>query len=98
VPFRDALALQVHYDDHAVMLGISTTAEYESEAEYFLNGPLCETCHECHRPQGGRVRFDPASNRYAAESAWGHIATYMILESIAHEYISNWAYYNSRCN
>jgi hypothetical protein len=98
VPFRDASALEEHYDDHAAMLGIPTIAEYEIEAEKSVNGPLCSTRHECNRPQGGRARFDANTSRYATVSAWGHIATYMILETSKHGYATNWAYYISRCN
>jgi hypothetical protein len=80
------------------MLGTLTLADYEAQAEVFMNGPLCPTCEECFRPQGGRVRFDIMTYRYGAVSAWGHIATYMIVESTLHEYPSNWAYFQSRCN
>jgi hypothetical protein len=80
------------------MLGVWTSADYEARAEDFLNGPLCPTCYECNRPQGGRARFDTMTNRYGVVSAWGHIATFMILESITHAYPTNWAYYISRCN
>ena len=87
-----------HYDSHAALLGYPTPNEYEAEADDFLNGPLCATCYECNRPQGGRARFDAMTNRYGAVSAWGHVATYMVLESVTHAYPTNWEYYVSRCN
>jgi hypothetical protein len=98
VPFRDAKALELHYEDHAVLLGAQTLVEYESMAETFMFGPLCTTCYECNRPLGGRARFDSLTSRYGVVSAWGHIATFMILESILHHYPTNWDYYLSRCN
>ena len=79
------------------MLNVYSVAQYEAEAEFFMNGPLCATCRECNRPQGGRARFDYVSQRYGAVSAWGHIATYMVLEPILHYYPTNWEYYISRC-
>jgi hypothetical protein len=97
VPFVDAQSLEQHHEDHGMMLGLPTPAEYEKAAEDFLFGPLCDACHECHRPQGGRARFDTVSYKYGAISADGHIATFMILEGINHHYPSNWAYYLSRC-
>lgn len=79
------------------MLGFYTPAEYEKAAEDFLFGPLCDTCHECQRPQGGKARFDAVSYKYGAVSAYGHIATFMIIEATLHCYPTNWAYYISRC-
>jgi hypothetical protein len=98
VPFRDSRSLETHFFDHAALLGVQELMEYAISAENFLNGPLCATCSECNRPQGGRVRFDIMTSRYGAVSALGHIATYMVVESICHEYPTNWEYFVSRCN
>jgi len=98
MPFRDAVALEEHFFYHGPLLGIETSANYEARADAFMHGALCQTCYECYRPHGGRVRFNNVTNEYATLSAYGYIATYMILESITHEYPTNWEYYQSRCN
>lgn len=98
MPFRDALDCEEHFQDHGTLLNIATVQDYEHAADQFMHGILCNTCYECHRPQGGRVRFDAVSSRYGVVTTYGHIATFMIVESINHHYPTNWEYYISRCN
>lgn len=98
VPFYSAKALQLHFSDHGALLGIEDVSEYEAKADEFMYGPLCHTCYECERPQGGRARYNAVTQEYGCVSAHGYVATYMIPEPVCHNYPTNWEYYLSRCN
>jgi pyocin large subunit-like protein len=100
VPFRSPNDLQQHFSDHAAeFVGIKTSADYLARAEAFLNGPLASTTTlECHRPQGGRARYDTVTQEYGSVRRDGTIATYFIPDPAVHLEGSNLDYYNSHCN
>lgn len=98
MPFRDAQDLQDHFTDHhAEFVGIATANDYLTRAEAFLNGPLSATALECFRSQGGRARYDPATQEYGAVRRDGTICTYFIPDPAIHGLPTNLDYFHAHC-
>jgi pyocin large subunit-like protein len=60
----DAQELAPHFAEHGADFGAITMAEYERIADAMWNNPMPAHVHECFRPQGGAVRFDPTTDAY----------------------------------
>jgi hypothetical protein len=67
VPFENDQALVDHFQKHGLDLSdVLTVADYLFRAERFLFGAMSATAIECIRPNGGRARYDPATEEYGA--------------------------------
>ena len=98
VPFRDLRDAEQHFEDHGhEFIEVLTVDDYVERAEWFMNGPMSATGLECSRPQGGRARYDPATDEYGAVRADGTIATYFIPNPHEHWCPSNMQYFRDHC-
>jgi hypothetical protein len=64
------------FNKHGADFGASNPEEYERLADKFLGGALPDDVYECARPEGDRLRFDPASEAYGVIDGLGIIRTY----------------------
>src|SRR5439155_16206862 len=98
VPFRDAIDLQQHFEDHGHEFpGIRTSAAYLILAERFLNGLQGPNTVECGRLQGGRARYDTVTQEYGAVRTDGTICTYFRPNPAIHGLASNMHYFLAHC-
>jgi filamentous hemagglutinin len=98
VPFENDQALADHFQKHGSDLSdVLTVADYLFSAERFLFGAMSATAIECIRPNGGRARYDSATEEYGAVRPDGFIATYFIPDPAVHGLQTNRDYFESRC-
>jgi len=94
VPFASAQGLADHFLKHkSAFVGIFSEADYLARAESFLFGAMSSTAVECVRPNGGRARYDPASEEYGTVRPDGLIGTYFVPDPAVHGFPSNLDYF-----
>jgi len=74
--FESIAQLNRHFSEHGSDFAASNSTEYEQMADAFLSGDKPETVHECVRPEGAKVRYDPASEAFGVVDGGGIIRTY----------------------
>lgn len=98
MPFENDQALADHFQKHAsTFQDVLTQIEYLMRAERFLFGAIGATVAECVRGNGGRARYDPATEEYGTVRPDGFIATYFIPDPAVHSLPTNRDYFESRC-
>jgi len=74
--FESLVQLNRHFGEHGNDFGASNPADYEQMADTFLSGDKPETVHECARPGGTKIRYDPTSEAFGIIDNGGIIRTY----------------------
>lgn len=111
--FESLQQLKRHFAEHGGDFGASDADDYQRLADTFLGGDKPDTVHECVRPSGARLRYDPTSEAFGVLDAGRIIRTYYkpipcsrvpMHEREAtrqagrcHTAANNLAYFNSEC-
>jgi pyocin large subunit-like protein len=111
--FESVAQLNRHFGEHGHDFGASNPTEYEEMADIFLGGDKPEATHECARPGGAKLRYDPNSEAFGALDGAGIIRTYFkpvpcsslpgaVRESRrqagrCHRYANNLVYFKAEC-
>jgi pyocin large subunit-like protein len=74
--FLNTRQLNRKFSKHGADFGASNAEEYERFADDFLGSSARSGVHECGRPQGDKVRYDPQTDAYGVLDAAGVIRTY----------------------
>ncbi len=72
--FRDAEALQEHYQKHGVEMGFSSALEYEQAASDVINNP--NALHKTEAEDGDDVYYLEETNDFVIVATYGSIRTY----------------------
>jgi hypothetical protein len=88
--------LQDHFDRHGGDFGATTPAEYEQQADRFLNDPPGEGVLEKVRPNGDVVRYNPVTDEFGVTQPDGTIRTYFKPDPAVHGYPTNLDYFNAQ--
>jgi pyocin large subunit-like protein len=74
--FESVAQLNRHFSEHGDDFGASNPNEYEQMADDFLGVDKPQTVHECARPGGSKLRYDPVSEAFGVIDGFGIIRTY----------------------
>jgi pyocin large subunit-like protein len=86
-----------HFKDHGSDFGAKTPAEYEQQANSFLNGPKGQGVLEKVRlGSGDTVRYNPATEEFGVVRADGTIRTYFRPDPAVHHFATNLDYFNAQ--
>jgi filamentous hemagglutinin len=88
--------LQDHFNRHGGDFGARTAAEYEAQANTFLNGPRGPGVLEKTRPNGDIVRYNPATDEFGVVKPDGTIRTYYKPDPARHGRPTNLDYFNAQ--
>jgi len=94
--FADDAKLQDHWQRHGGDFGATDAAEYEQQANTFLNGPAGPNVLEKVRANGDVVRYDPTTEEFGIARADGGIRTYYEPDPAIHGYPTNLDYFNAQ--
>jgi hypothetical protein len=94
--FATDAQLQSHFVDHGGDFGAKTPAEYQQQADTFLNGPRGSSVLEKIRSNGDIVRYDPATEEFGVAQGNGTIRTYFKPDASVHGYATNLDYFNAQ--
>ncbi|MCR5717293.1 MAG: hypothetical protein K6G23_10635 [Lachnospiraceae bacterium] len=72
--FRDAEALQEHYQKHGVEMGFASALEYEQAASDVINNP--KALHKTEAEDGDDVYYLEETNDFVIVATYGSIRTY----------------------
>jgi pyocin large subunit-like protein len=74
--FESVEQLKLHFRKHGDDFRASNANDYEQMADGFLGADKQEGVHECVRPCGAKLRYDPSSEAYGVLDAQDIIRTY----------------------
>jgi pyocin large subunit-like protein len=99
VPFTNGFAsdylLRSHFKKKGASVGAASEADYLGIADAFVGGPLPVGTLECLRPDGDRVRYNPATDYFGVlDTKTGHIRTCFRLPGTK---ARNLAYFQRNC-
>jgi hypothetical protein len=95
--FADSVKLQQHYADHGTDFGAKSAAEYELQANRFLNDPKPPGVLEKTRPGSGDiVRYNPTTQEFGVVKPDGTIRTYYKPDPAIHGKPTNLDYFNAQ--
>ena len=94
--FATDAQLQGHFGAHGGDFGAKTPAEYQQQADTFLNGPRGSGVLEKVRPNGDIVRYNPATEEFGVSQGNGTIRTYFKPDPSVHGYDTNLDYFNAQ--
>lgn len=111
--FESVEQLRLHFKKHGDDFRASNPNVYEQMADAFLGGDKQEGVHECVRPCGARLRYDPSNEAYGVLDAQSIIRTYFTPVPCSqvpfherenskkagrcHQFPDNLAYFKSEC-
>jgi uncharacterized Zn-binding protein involved in type VI secretion len=94
--FADEDKLADHFQRHGSDFGATTEAEYEAQADEFLNGEKSADTLEKVRPNGDVVRYNPTTDEFGVAKPDGTVKTYYKPDPAQHEYPTNTDYFNAQ--
>jgi hypothetical protein len=94
--FGDAAKLQDHNGRHGADFGAKSAAEYEQQADTFLNTRKASGVLEKVRPNGDIVRYNPATDEFGVVKPDGTVRTYYKPDPAVHGYPTNMDYFNAQ--
>ncbi len=94
--FADNPKLQDHFNRHGGDFGAGSAAQYEQQANTFLNGSRDTGVLEKARPNGDIVRYNPATEEFGIVKPDGTIRTYYKPDPAMHGRPTNLDYFNAQ--
>ena len=94
--FADQNKLQDHYKRHGKDFGARSPAEYEAQADRFLNGSMRQRTLEKVRPNGDIVRYNPSTQEFGVVRPDSTIRTYYRPDPAVHGRPTNLDYFNAQ--
>lgn len=92
--FIDHAKLQDHFQRHGADFGATTPADYEQQADTFLNGPKSSGVLEKMRSNGDVVRYNPSTEEFGIVRQDGTIRSYFKPDPAVHGFPADLDYFN----